>query len=62
MDPLVIGLVLATLVCGIGMGFSFARIRNDNIIENTIMYLIHSGYVKAQKDQNDEWELLPIKK
>ena len=61
MDPLVIFLAFAALGCGIGIGINYARHRTEAVINNTIIYMIKENYVNAQKDENGEWELLPLK-
>ena len=60
MDPLVIILTLATLGCGIGIGRNLMRISEDEIINNTILYMIHNGYIRGKKDHTGEWEILKI--
>lgn len=32
----------------------------DDIIESTIVYLIHNNYVKAKRDENGEWDLIQL--
>lgn len=60
MDPLILILSFATLGCGIGIGCNITRIKQDEIINNTILYMIHNGYIRGKKDDEGEWEILKI--
>ena len=62
MDPLTAGMIVATLVCGAGIGFNFQRLNRDFIINETIMYMIENGYALGEKNDDGEWEILPVDK
>lgn len=42
------------------LGKSAGEGDRDQTIQTTIMYLINERYVKAKRDKNGEWELLPF--
>ena len=42
------------------LGKSAGEGERDQTIETTIMYLINERFVKAKRDENGEWELLPF--
>lgn len=41
------------------IGLNWGRQQTNDIIDQTVMYLINEGYVKARKDFKGEWELIP---
>ena len=46
--------------CAFMIGYNYAKLRDEDIIGNTIMYLIHNNFVRARKDSNNEWEIIPL--
>lgn len=60
-DPIIIQWFLfasATFCAGM-IGYYHAKFKNENIINETIVYLIHNNFVKAKK-VDGEWEILPL--
>ena len=57
MDPFSIGLAVASLVCGVGIGLNWNRLSREFVIEETIMYMIRNDYAQGYKDENGEWEI-----
>jgi len=45
--------------CAGMIGYSYAKNRNEAIINETIVYLIENNFVKA-KDVDGEWEIIPL--
>lgn len=48
-------------ICSFMIGLHWARYRNDYLINETIMYLIHNNYIRAKK-VDGEWEILELDK
>lgn len=51
LSPLVFNILFGCLFAGIGgmIGWSLSNNRREDIIEDTIVYLIESGYLNAKK-------------
>ena len=45
--------------CAFMIWLNWGRQQTNDIIDQTVMYLINEGYVKARKDFKGEWELIP---
>lgn len=60
-DPTLISwiLILATSLCAFMIGRSWDKMNREEIIENTIQYLIDNNFIKAKKI-NGEWEILEL--
>lgn len=58
LDPTLISWLLlgAASVCAFMVGKNWGNEERDEIIENTILYLIENNFVRAKK-VNGEWEL-----
>lgn len=51
LSPLVFNILFGCLFAGIGgmIGWSLSNNRREDIIENTILYLVENNFVKAKK-------------
>jgi magnesium-transporting ATPase (P-type) len=60
-DPTLISwiLILATSLCAFMIGRSWDKMNREEIIENTIQYLIDNNFIKAKKI-NGEWEIIEL--
>jgi len=60
-DPTLISwiLILAASLCAFMIGRSWDKMNREEIIENTIQYLIDNNFIKAKKI-NGEWEILEL--
>lgn len=56
MDPLFF--ILAASGCAFMIGRAWSKMSREFIVENTILYMIQNGYIRAKKDENGEWEIL----
>lgn len=61
-DPIIISwLLIAAASCAAFMiGKSWSDSQKDEIIENTILYLIHNNMIRAEKSADGEWEILEL--
>lgn len=61
LDPLTIQwLCFAGIaLCAFMIGLNWARHKNEMLINETIMYLIHNNYIRA-KQVDGEWEILEL--
>ena len=61
-DPIIISWLLITAAsCAAFMiGKSWSDSQKDEIIENTILYLIHNNMIRAEKSADGEWEILEL--
>ena len=60
-DPYWIGwfLILAASGCAFAIGYLYNNNTKDEIINNTILYLINNNYVKG-KLVDGEWDIIPL--
>jgi len=60
-DPIIIQWILlgAASACAFMVGFVWSDNRKEEIIENTIVYLVENGFVHAKK-VNGEIEIIPL--
>lgn len=42
------------------IGRAISRHKNDEVINSTILYLVDNNFVRWEKDENGEIELLPL--
>ena len=61
LSPLVFNIIFGCLFAGIGgmIGYNISNNRREEIIEDTIVYLVENNYVKSKK-VGDELELLKL--
>lgn len=61
LSPLVFNIVFGFLFAGIGaaIGYNISNNRREEIIEDTIVYLVENNYLKSKK-VGDELELLKL--
>jgi hypothetical protein len=62
-DPVTVSWILfgaASLVAFI-IGYNFNNHSKEEVIEETILYLIHNNFIRAKK-VNDEWEIIELDK
>ncbi len=61
-DPIIISWLL--LACASATAFmigkSWSDSQKEEVIENTILYLIHNNMVRAEKTADGEWEILEL--
>jgi len=60
-DPYWIGwlLITAASVCAFAIGYLYNNNSKDEIINNTILYLISNNYVKGEL-VDGEWDIIPL--
>ena len=60
-DPIIISwlFIAGASLCAFMIGKNFANASKEEIIEDTIIYLIENNFVKA-KQVNGEWEILDL--
>lgn len=60
-SPLVFNIVFGCLFAGIGgiIGYNISNNRREDIIEDTIVYLVENNFLKAKKVDN-ELEILKL--
>lgn len=61
-DPTIINWLLigAASVCAFMVGWLWNSAKNEEIIENTILYLVENGFVKAKRGSDGEIEIIPL--
>lgn len=61
LDPTIVSWLLigGASVCAFMIGRHSIR-NTEQVIEDTILYLIHNNYVKAHKTAEGEWDLIPL--
>jgi len=52
--------ILATSACAFMIGRSWAISSSEEIVENTIEYLIENNFIKAKRLDDGEWEIIKI--
>lgn len=53
--------ILATSACAFMIGRAWAnRITSEEVVENTIEYLIENNFIKAKRLDDGEWEIIKI--
>lgn len=62
LDPTLINWLFfgAATVCGFMIGKLMTEMARDQIINDTIVYLIENNFIKAKKANNGEWEILEL--
>lgn len=50
----------AFAICVFMAGFTYAGIRRQAASIETIEWLIHNGFLKAEETEDGEWDLYPI--
>jgi len=62
LDPLTSTMIVAGTIfyCAYQIGRGDKNQHRDEIINNTMIYLCKSGYVKWRKDEHGEIELIPL--
>lgn len=60
-DPIIMqwGIILGASVCAFMIGMLWSENRKEAIIENTIVYLVDNGFMRAQKIDG-EYEILKL--
>lgn len=60
-DPQIVSWLLigAASLCAFMIGRN-TKPKTDDVIESTMLYLIHNNYVRARRDENGEWDLLKL--
>jgi len=60
-DPTIVSWLLigGASLCAFMAGIAWGQDKQEKIISDTIMYLIHNNYVKA-KQVDGEWEILDL--
>lgn len=61
-DPIIVdwAILLGASFAAFMVGKTLSDIRKDDVIENTILFLVENKLVKWKHDENGEIELLPI--
>ena len=59
LDPTIVSWLLigGASFCSFMIGRTFNSLSRDEIIENTIVWMIDNNFVKAHKNIDGEWEL-----
>lgn len=60
-DPVLLNwlLILSASFCAFMVGKEWSKKSQENVIEDTIVYLIENNFIKARKT-NGEWEILDL--
>ena len=58
-DPIIITwlLLAAACACAFMIGKTYSHNSTEDIIENTILWMIKNNFVRAHKNTDGEWEL-----
>ena len=61
-DPLIVALVAfaVTFYCAYQIGIGDRKRNMEDVIENTILYMVHNDFVKWSRDEDGEIELHKI--
>lgn len=61
-DPIILNwtLMLGASFCAFMVGRLLYQQTEDEVIEKTVLYLIQNNFIRAQKNENDEWEILDL--
>ena len=61
-DPIIISwsLLACASAAAFMIGKSWSDSQKEEVIENTILYLIHNNMVRAEKTADGEWEILEL--
>lgn len=53
-------LIASASFCAFMIGKAISKRNSDELIENTIQYLIENKFVRWKRDENGEIEIIPI--
>ena len=58
-DPTLVSwlLLAAASVCAFMIGKTYSHTSKEDVIENTILWMIDNNFVRAHKNVDGEWEL-----
>lgn len=61
LDPTIVSWLLigCASVCAFMVGRNSVR-TTEQVIEYTILYLIHNGYLRARQSDEGEWDIIPL--
>lgn len=61
LDPTIVSWLLigGAAFCAFMIGRNSVR-PTEMVIEDTILYLIHNGFLRARKSEKGEWDIIPL--
>lgn len=62
-DPIIVNwlLLAGASICAFMIGFKINQNSKEEVIEETILYLIHNNFIEAKK-VDGEWEIIELDK